>query len=61
MTGDRDDDEAIAAAVVALLAARAAEQIGDDEPRPLWRDRSAAMKAPLMPGRGAWRASALPR
>jgi Acyl-CoA carboxylase epsilon subunit len=50
------------AALVTVLAARAAAG-GGDRParrRPLWRDRTALLGAPRMPGPGSWRASGLP-
>ncbi len=53
-------DEEIAAAIVVLLASRAAGA-GDEGPPSLWRDHTAILRAPLMPGPGSWRASALPR
>jgi hypothetical protein len=58
--GTPDDRElaALTAVVVSLSTG------GDDAPPPvpsLWRDRSAQVRAPLVAGRGAWRASALPR
>jgi Acyl-CoA carboxylase epsilon subunit len=50
------------AALVAVLAARSG---GAPEPEPerrsLWRDRTAAVRAQLLPGPGSWRASGLPR
>jgi hypothetical protein len=55
------DDEELAALTAVVLALSAA----GSEPPPavpsLWRDRSALVHAPLVAGRGAWRASALPR
>jgi len=54
-------DAEVAAAVVALIASRAVEAADTVEPRSTWRDRAAAVHAPLMPGPGAWRASALQR
>jgi len=52
--------------VVAALASRAAaaRDAGGPASRsapPLWRDRSALVRAPLRAGPGAWRASGLPR
>ena len=49
------------AALVAVLAARAGADVAP-EPRPvrsLWA--TPVLRAPLHPGPGAWRASALPR
>ncbi|MDQ6874350.1 MAG: acyl-CoA carboxylase subunit epsilon [Actinomycetota bacterium] len=53
-------DEEVAAAVVVLIAARAGSAAAA-EPPALWRDRSAALRAPLLPGPCSWRASGLPR
>jgi hypothetical protein len=48
------------AALVAVLAARTAPPAGEPEREPgLWADRSAALRRPLQPGPGAWRAAAL--
>ncbi len=52
------------AALVTVLAARAAAAAAvtaPEPPRSLWRDRATLVHAPLLPGRGAWRASGLPR
>ncbi len=51
------------AAVVALLAARAAAvpPPAPPAPRSSWGDPVLQLRAPLLPGPGAWRASALPR
>ncbi len=50
------------AALVAVLAARSGSvPEPEPEPRSLWRDRSAAVRAPLLHGPGSWRASGLPR
>jgi hypothetical protein len=60
--GDPDDAELAAlTAVVASLAS--GEAPGEDSATPpsRWADRSALVRAPLHPGPGAWRASALPR
>ncbi|MDP9220966.1 MAG: acyl-CoA carboxylase subunit epsilon [Actinomycetota bacterium] len=55
----RPTDEELAALVAVLLARTATD--GQDSPPPsLWRDHTALLRAPLMAGRGAWRASALP-
>jgi hypothetical protein len=57
-TPDTEELAALTAVVLTLSAG------GDDVPAPapsLWRDRSARLHAPLVAGRGAWRASALPR
>jgi hypothetical protein len=56
--------EEIAAAVVALITARAAPA-GPAEPRRLirspWSSRSRLLREPLPRGTGGWRASAMPR
>jgi hypothetical protein len=55
-------DDAELAALTAVVLSLSAD--GGDGPPPapsLWRDRSARLHAPLAAGRGAWRASALPR
>jgi len=57
--------EAELAAVVTVLAARAAALAGGTAParavRSTWPDRSRMMRASISPGPGAWRRSALPR
>jgi hypothetical protein len=54
------DDAELAALTAVVLALS-----GGDSPPPvtpsLWRDRSAVVHAPIAAGRGAWRASGLPR
>jgi hypothetical protein len=50
------------AAVTAVVAALAV--VPPPPPprtRPLWTDRTALLHAPLLPGKGSWRASGLPR
>ncbi len=61
MTNQQRDseDEAVAAAIVVL--SRRAQRAERIEPRSLWRDRAFVLRAPLLAGCGAWRASALPR
>jgi hypothetical protein len=52
------------AAVVVVLAARAAEAGPEPAPRPArsqWAAKARQMRPQLTPGPGAWRASALPR
>ena len=49
------------AALVTVLAARAAAPRPPDRHRSLWRDRSRNIRPPLGAGPGAWRASGLPR
>jgi hypothetical protein len=52
------------AAVVVVLSALASQAGPDPAARPApsqWAARSRLMRAPLTPGPGAWRASALPR
>lgn len=59
--GNPDDVELAAlTAVVAAVAASGAEE-SKPRPRSLWGDPASRLHAPLHPGRGAWRASALPR
>ncbi len=56
-----DQLEQVAALVVVLSARAAAQDSAGDQPPALWRERTALVRAPLMAGRGSWRASALPR
>lgn len=60
--GDPDDEELAALAAV-LAAARdaAGPEPGPPAPRSVWGDPAHRLRAPLRPGPGAWRASALPR
>ncbi len=62
MTNQQRDseDEGVAAAIV-VLSSRRAQRAERIEPRSLWRDRAFVLRAPLLAGCGAWRASALPR
>jgi hypothetical protein len=55
------DDAELAALTAVVLTLSADGPHGPPPATPLWRDRSAAVHAPLVAGRGAWRASALPR
>jgi hypothetical protein len=48
------------AALVTVLAARGGAGASDPQPRSPWNDRSRAVQPPLVPGPGAWKASALP-
>ncbi|MET9337105.1 MULTISPECIES: acyl-CoA carboxylase subunit epsilon [unclassified Nonomuraea] len=49
------------AALVAVLASRSAEPDRPAEPkRETWRNPARAMRKPLVPGKSAWRNSALP-
>jgi len=48
------------AALVTVLAARGGGVAADAQPRSTWNDRSRAVRPPLVPGPGAWKASALP-
>jgi hypothetical protein len=63
----RDASAEELAALVTVLAARAAGTRGPDEPggprprAPGWADRGALLRRPLRAGTGAWRASGLPR
>lgn len=50
------------AALVAVIATRTAQSRAvAAAPRSAWRDRSRALRQPLSPGPGAWRASGRPR
>jgi hypothetical protein len=60
VTGDPADDPELVSAVIALIVARRAAATAA-EPPSLWRARAALIRAPLLPGPGAWRGSALPR
>jgi hypothetical protein len=48
------------AALVTVLAARGGAAAADAEPRSTWNDRGRAVRPSLIPGPGAWKASALP-
>jgi hypothetical protein len=58
--GDATPEEI--AALLAVVAARAAQAAPDTAPRTpaAWTDRGRAMRAPATPGPGAWRSSAWP-
>ena len=58
--GDATPEEI--AALLAVVAARAAGTARDTRPRTTaaWTDRGRVMRAPVAPGPGAWRASAWP-
>jgi hypothetical protein len=58
--GDATEEE-LAALLAVLAAAAGGAGAGADRPLSAWTDRSAAARAPLAPGPGAWRASAWPR
>jgi hypothetical protein len=60
--GEPDDAE-LAALTVVLAAAASGGPAGADHTRrtSFWADRQAALRQPLHPGPGAWRASTLPR
>lgn len=58
--GDATPEE-IAALVAVLSAASAAGDPAPPRPRSHWASRERAVRQPLAPGRGAWRASAFPR
>lgn len=60
--GNPDDAELAAlTAVVAGLASSAQPEPPAPPAPSRWADRAALVRAPLHPGPGAWRASALPR
>lgn len=58
--GNPTDDE-LAALVVVLTARAASGRVPSDPPRSAWASYWTRPRAPLTPGAGAWRASALPR
>lgn len=60
--GQPTDEEAAALTVVltAKLTARPAQRRAERALVGGWADRARAMRAPLAPGRGAWRNSARP-
>ncbi len=58
--GTPTDDE-LAALVVVLTAKAAGERAPSGPPRSAWASYWTRRRAPLTPGTGAWRASALPR
>ena len=58
--GDATPEE-IAALVAVLSAASAAGDPAPARPRSQWASRERAVRQPLAPGRGAWRASVFPR
>jgi hypothetical protein len=58
--GTPDDVELAALTAVVLSLSTGAGDASAPPPSP-WRDRGALVHAPLAAGRGAWRASALPR
>jgi hypothetical protein len=53
--------EEVAALVAVLSALGGGEQPAPDRPRSQWNSRERAVRRPLMPGPGAWRASCWPR
>jgi hypothetical protein len=60
--GDASPEE-VAALVAVLSAAGGGDDDPDTTPRPRsrWASRESALRRPLAPGPGAWRASGLPR
>lgn len=60
--GNPDDVElaALTAVVAAAASASAAVPRGKPARTSWWGDRSMAVRRPLHPGEGAWRASAMP-
>lgn len=54
-------DEELAALTVVLTAKAAGGPAPAEPPRSAWASYWARRRAPLTPGDGAWRASALPR
>jgi hypothetical protein len=61
--GHPDDVElaALTAVVAAAATGSAAASPGPARRTSWWGDRAAQLRAPLQPGEGAWRASALPQ
>ncbi|WET80493.1 acyl-CoA carboxylase subunit epsilon [Amycolatopsis sp. QT-25] len=60
--GNPDDAELAAlTAVVAAVAAGARAPEPAPKRNSWWADKTSLVRAPLAPGEGAWRASALPR
>jgi hypothetical protein len=61
--GHPDDAElaALTAVVAAVAASSAAAVPAPARRTSWWGDRAAQLRAPLHPGEGAWRASALPQ
>lgn len=58
--GEPSDEEL--AALTAVLAAAGSQPVTEPPaPRSVWADPAHRLRAPLRPGPGAWRASALPR
>jgi hypothetical protein len=54
-------DEEVAALTVVLAAVAAREQAPEQVVRGRWSDPATRFRAPLRPGPGAWKTSALPR
>ncbi|WP_163508778.1 acyl-CoA carboxylase epsilon subunit [Fodinicola acaciae] len=54
-------DEELAAVTAVVAALAAVPSPPPPRARPLWTDRTALLHAPLLPGKGSWRASGLPR
>jgi hypothetical protein len=52
---------ALTAVVAAVAAAHASAAVPEPRPPSQWSARSRQLRGPLVPGPGAWRASALPR
>jgi hypothetical protein len=59
--GDATPEEVAALTVVLQGVAAASAEPPAPRPRPQWSAPHRAVRRPLEPGRGAWRASALPR
>lgn len=61
--GEPDAEElaALTAVVAGLAASGGGDADADSAQRSRWADRGALVRAPLTPGPGAWRASALRR
>jgi Acyl-CoA carboxylase epsilon subunit len=56
--GEPTPEELAALTAVLAAAAGGGEEPEPERPRSLWADRTSLVRRPLVPGRGAWRASA---
>jgi hypothetical protein len=59
--GNPDDAELAALTVVIAVVASVPAERPTPPRRSWWSDKAIAVRQPLHPGEGAWRASALPR
>ena len=56
--GEPTPEELAALTAVLAAASGGGEEPEPERPRSLWADRTSLVRRPLVPGRGAWRASA---